>query len=264
MCLIAFHWLPQAETSLTLVANRDEFFRRPTAPMARWDDRSEIIAGRDLEAGGTWLGVNAGNGRFAALTNIRRPQYRRPFEKSRGLLVAGFLESSLPAERYLEEVFRERQSYSGFNLLVLDGRELFHLNSEEQPQRVEPGLHGLSNAGLDTPGWPKVDGARRKLQRWLDQPGSLTDLALLLCSRELAPPEALPMTGVDPAVEHHLSAEFIAMDGYGTRSSTGLVWGPKEIRLTEVSFDPRGQICGQVDFQVFPSRFPGHEGGPQR
>jgi uncharacterized protein with NRDE domain len=250
MCLIAFSWQPEKDTPLTLVANRDEFFRRKTAMMARWYDQPDIIAGRDLEAMGTWLGVNAGNGRFAALTNIRRPIYRKSFDKSRGRLVSGFLQSSLPADRYLDAVSRERSSYGGFNLLVFDGKELYHLNSEQLPRPVEPGLHGLSNAGLDSCGWPKVDSARKKLQCWLEQPGSLEDLTLLLNSRALASPDTLPDTGVDPLEEHRLSAEFIAMDGYGTRCSTGLVWEKDQIRLSEINFDSGGQITGQVKFQI--------------
>ena len=250
MCLIAFDWQPETETPLILVANRDEYFHRGTAAMSSWLDQPEIVAGRDLEALGTWLGVNAGSGRFAALTNIRAPAYRRGCEKSRGQLVSGFLQSALPASRYLDEICRERPSYSGFNLLVFDGEELYHLNSEKQPRPVEPGLHGLSNACLDTPGWPKVESARRKLCRWLEQPGSMKDLALLLDSRVLAAPDTLPDTGVSPAEEHSLSVEFIAMDGYGTRCSTAMIWGRDHVRLLEITYDCDGRICGQSEFQI--------------
>ncbi|OPY07865.1 MAG: hypothetical protein A4E66_01962 [Syntrophus sp. PtaB.Bin001] len=164
--------------------------------------------------------------------------------------MSGFLQSSLSADRYLEAVSRERSSYSGFNLLVFDGKELYHLNSERQPQLVEPGLHGLSNADLDSCGWPKVDSARKKLQYWLEQPGSMEDLTLLLNSKALASPETLPNTGVDPLEEHRLSAEFIAMDGYGTRCSTGLVWKQDQIKLSEINYDIDGRIVGQVEFQI--------------
>ena len=168
MCLIVFAWRPTHARPLILAANRDEFYARPTLPLAQWEDSSQVYAGRDLEAGGTWLGVNA-DGRFAALTNIREPG-KAPGRRSRGELVAGFLNNECAIDDYLREIAARSAEYGGFNLLVGDRDQLHFLNANDPtPLRLEPGVYGVSNAGLDTP-WPKLVKAKDALSEHLHNP----------------------------------------------------------------------------------------------
>ena len=248
MCLIALSWQPETDTPLVLVANRDEYFNRPTRYMNAWPDHSGVVAGQDLQAGGTWFGVNISNLRFAALTNIRRPIYRDAGRRSRGHLVAGFLTSTLSIEQYCDQIDQHRSDYSGFNLLLFDSQTMMHFNSEQDPQAVRPGVHALSNASLDSEDWPKVRSARTKLARWLEQRKSIEPLAGLLNSRELAVAKDLPETGIEQDIEQQLSAEFIQMQGYGTRCSTALIWNTDTIELLEHSYNPSGQVIHQAAF----------------
>ncbi|KAF1010434.1 MAG: hypothetical protein GAK32_01479 [Pseudomonas fluorescens] len=165
MCLIVFAWRPGHAQPLIVAANRDEFYARPSLPLAQWPDAPHVYAGRDQEAGGTWLGVNA-QGRFAALTNIRDP-HQPPARKSRGELVARFLTGSQPVDEYLAEVKGRSIEYAGFNLLIGTRDELWHYNAHQiAPTRLTAGVYGLSNAGLDTP-WPKLLKARAALAELL-------------------------------------------------------------------------------------------------
>ena len=154
MCLIVFAWRPDHAQPLIVAANRDEFYARPSLPLAQWPEAPHVHAGRDLEAGGSWLGIGA-NGRFAALTNIRDP-HQPPARKSRGELVAGFLTGVQSLEDYLADVVDRSPDYAGFNLLLGNHHELWHFNARmSEPVMLESGVYGLSNAGLDTP-WPKL------------------------------------------------------------------------------------------------------------
>ena len=161
MCLIVFAWRPGHAQPLIVAANRDEFYARPSLPLAQWLDAPDVYAGRDQEAGGTWLGVNT-DGRFAALTNIRDP-HQPPARKSCGELVARFLSGSLPIDDYLADVNGRSIEYAGFNLLVGTRDELWHYKARDTaPSLLAPGVYGLSNAGLDTP-WPKLLKAKSAL-----------------------------------------------------------------------------------------------------
>jgi len=156
MCLILFAWQVHSDYPLILAGNRDEFYSRPTAPADFWDDHPQILAGRDLEHGGTWLGIHR-SGRLAAVTNYRDGRAARRGTRSRGELVSGFLTSDLAPEEYLQEVHRQHTAYDGFNLLIGTSDGLFsYSNRSEQLAEVEPGVHGLSNHLLDSP-WPKVE-----------------------------------------------------------------------------------------------------------
>lgn len=248
MCLIVFAWRPGHALPLIVAANRDEFYARPTQALAAWEDAPGVHAGRDLEAGGTWLGVGPG-GRFAALTNIRDPgQPLGP--RSRGELVATYLRGDLSVEAYLDQVASRSAQYSGFNLLVGDSRQLGYLHAGEAAPRVlEPGVYGLSNAGLDTP-WPKLVKARSRMEGMLDDPDPQR-LLELLGDGEPAPEVDLPETGVGLATEKLLSSVFIASQNYGTRASTVLIVDDQgRRRMVERSFGPFGGHLGEVSLEV--------------
>ncbi|NWJ40576.1 MAG: NRDE family protein [Geothrix sp.] len=235
MCVIAFHWRPEGPLPLLVAGNRDEFYARPTAPMAWWEGR-RILAGRDLQAGGTWLGVGPG-GRFAALTNHRDPSKTRPDRATRGLLPVWFLEVGHTAGAFLEELRPVAGRYNPFNLLVYDGRDL--LGFESRQDRVvsfTPGIHAISNGDFDEP-WPKVERLKAGL---LDGEGDDEALLTLLQEAEPFPDERLPSTGVALEWERALSPAFIRTPTYGTRASTLLRLGREAVSVLEQRFSPEG------------------------
>ncbi|MHC8317235.1 NRDE family protein [Pseudomonas sp. LB3P31] len=248
MCLIVFAWRPGHTQPLIVAANRDEFYARPSLPLAQWPQAPHVHAGRDLEAGGTWLGIGA-NGRFAALTNIRDP-HQPPARKSRGELVARFLSGDTPIDDYLADVVGRSVEYAGFNLLIGNSHELWHFNAREfEAVMLQPGVYGLSNAGLDTP-WPKLLKARAALERNLEDPQPEALLELLNDSQTASFAE-LPDTGVGLATETLLSSVFIASPTYGTRASTALIVQADGTRLmVERSFGPYGGRLGEVEVSV--------------
>lgn len=248
MCLIVFAWRPGTARPLIVAANRDEFHARPTQALAAWADAPGVYAGRDLEAGGTWLGVGP-QGRFAALTNIRDPRQALG-PRSRGELVAAFLQGELGVEAYLDQVASRSGQYSGFNLLVGDAGQLGYLHAREAaPRLLEPGVYGLSNAGLDTP-WPKLVKARSGLQQLLES-AEPEQLMRLLADGEPAADSELPETGVGLATERLLSSVFIASQNYGTRASTVLIVDDQgRRRMVERSFGPFGGHLGEVSLEV--------------
>jgi uncharacterized protein with NRDE domain len=248
MCLIVFAWRPDHAQPLIVAANRDEFYARPSLPLAQWPEAPNVYAGRDLEAGGTWLGIGA-NGRFAALTNIRDP-HQPPSRKSRGELVAGFLLGDRSIDDYLSDVVRRSIEYAGFNLLIGNTNELWHFNAREsEAVMLPPGVYGLSNAGLDTP-WPKLLKARTALEEVLADPQPQALLALL-GDAQTAPFTELPDTGVGLATETLLSSVFIASQSYGTRASTALIVQADGTRhMVERSFGPYGGHLGEVEIRL--------------
>ncbi|SER02879.1 Uncharacterized conserved protein, contains NRDE domain [Azotobacter beijerinckii] len=244
MCLIVFAWRPGHATPLVLAANRDEFYARPSLPLATWPEAPGVHAGRDLEAGGTWLGVGPG-GRFAALTNIRDPAQAQG-RRSRGELPAGFLLGELSPAAYLAQVAERVRDYSGFNLLAGTAGELWFYHAREAaPRRLPAGLYGLSNASLDTP-WPKLRRAKAALADCLETPEAGCLLAALH-DPQPAPDAELPDTGVGLASERLLSSVFIASANYGTRSSTALIVAADGTRqLVERSYGPYGAHLAEV------------------
>lgn len=225
MCVIYFAVGQVADRPLILIANRDEFYDRPTAAAARWNDGSGIFAGRDLVSGGTWLGVTD-NGRFAAVTNYRDPGAPQG-ERSRGLLVSEFLRSEKSASEYLREVSKAGEEYSGFNLLTgrinEDQQEVcYYSNRENIIRELGPGVYGLSNHLLDTP-WPKVSRGMQRFRSLVnDRSTPKDDYFNLLADRTLAEDNELPDTGIGYEKEKALSAIFIETPIYGTRCSTVL------------------------------------------
>ena len=228
-----------------VAANRDEFYARPTAPTAFWPDHPQVFAGRDLEKGGTWLGVTPA-GRFAALTNYRDPPARRAATPSRGLLVSGFLTGQASPREYLCEVARRAAEYEDFNLVVGEGESLWYCASRGgAPRELAPGVYALSNHLLDTP-WPKVRRARALFEAALARPDA-DGLLALLADRAQPPDAQLPATGVSLEWERRLAPVFIASPEYGTRASTALLIGADgAIEFVEANFAPNGQPIGAV------------------
>lgn len=225
MCLILFALDAHPRYPLVVAANRDEFHGRPTRPAGWWPEAPGVLAGRDERSGGTWMGATRG-GRWAAVTNHRNPTTERGSAPSRGSLVAEYLRGGEPPEAFLARVAEGAGAYDGFNLLVGEGSRVLWLSNRAPtpgPVAVEPGVHGLSNALLDTP-WPKVVRGRRELERLLGEP-ELRPAALLdaMLDRTLAADRELPETGVGTEHERALSPRFILGPTYGTRASTALL-----------------------------------------
>lgn len=255
MCLIALAWRAHPAYRLIVAANRDEYFGRSSASADFWDDHRGVLAGRDLEAGGTWLGITLG-GRFAALTNYRNPADRRTGVPSRGALVSGFLTGKAGPSEYVKQVQKAATSYNGFSLLVGDADSLWFLsNRGGGPLRVEPGVHGLSNHLLNTP-WPKVERARAKLVKQLERPFDADAAFDLLSDTERAPSAELPSTGVSIEMEERLSAiRILAAGGYGTRCSTALCFtNDGRVEFHERSYREDGGTAGTVSYRVTLSR----------
>lgn len=235
MCLIAFRWQPAGPVPLLLVGNRDEFYERPTAPLAWWEDGA-ILAGRDLRAGGTWLGVSRA-GRCAVITNHRNPSLTSPGRLSRGQLPVRFLAGTHAAEAFLGELQKEADRYNPFNLLLFDGKDL--LGFESRHGRVcafTPGIHGFSNGDFDEP-WPKVEALKAGLA---GASGGDAALLALLGEARPSPDERLPRTGIPIELERTLSAAFIRTPTYGTRASSILRLGREAVSILEQRFTFKG------------------------
>jgi uncharacterized protein with NRDE domain len=223
MCLIFVAWQQHPAYRLVVAANRDEFYARPTAPVGYWQEAPEILAGRDLEAGGTWLGVSRG-GRFAALTNYRGGEDRTGDAPSRGHLVSDYLRARTEPNAYLKSLAARASDYNGFNLLVGNHEQLhWFSNYAGEPQILEPGIYGISNHLLDT-AWPKVLRGKAAFAELLQAKRvDVQAMFDLLTNRQLADDSELPDTGIGLERERALSPLFITAGDYGTRSSTVLL-----------------------------------------
>ncbi len=254
MCLILVGFQQHADYPIVLAANRDEYYARPTALAAPWDDAPEVFGGRDLQAGGSWFAVSR-DGRFAAVTNYRDAGGAEGGERSRGMLVNDYL---LGAESPLSFVKRQAAfgaDYRGFNLLVGSAHQLaYYSNRDAQsPRDLSAGVYGLSNHLLDTP-WPKVERGKMLLQKKLQGPDVDTEGLLdLLADTTPATDQALPDTGVGKALERQLSPMFIQSDEYGTRCSTlCLIDNRGRIQVVERSYASDAQVLETVrhEFEV--------------
>lgn len=258
MCLLVVAWRKHPCIPLLAAGNRDEFHSRPTRPAAFWPDCPDILAGRDEQAGGTWMGVTR-TGRFAAITNVRE-RGAPAGTRSRGELPARFLGSDVSAAAFLRGLAREQSDYAGFNLLVCDGRELHYLSNRDPrgPRRLGPGLHALSNHLLETP-WPKLLRLRERFAERLEADQcDARSLLPLLDDRRPARPDELPDTGLDPALEKRLSAPFVVGEEYGTRSATlAWLWDDGVARYHERRFDPAGEVTGDSRFRFTLESGPG-------
>ena len=248
MCLIALAWKADPRYLLVVAANRDEWRERPTEAAQWWKDHPEILAGRDLQAGGTWMGVTK-SGRFAAVTNFRDPSDKRSTALSRGSLVADFLLSDATPEAYLAHLAERAPLFNGFNLLVGDRKDLAYFGSREAAHRtVEPGVHGLSNHLLDEP-WPKVTHARREMDIAISDANPANRLFGMLSDRGVAADGELPDTGVGLAWERRLAPALITGADYGTRASTVLTIGTDgAVLFEERTLDAAGAPSGVRNF----------------
>lgn len=240
MCLIAWNWQPDSATPLLLLANRDEFYARAAKPLHWWSD-GQVLAGQDLQAGGTWLGVDR-RGRLAALTNYRLPVKDLGSKPSRGALVADFLQADRSAQDYLAGLLQEVDAYNPFNLLVFDGKQLLGLESRHRRVLHLPaGMGAVSNADFDTP-WPKLERLKSTLQKQcLAGRTDPADLLPLLQDSAWAADADLPQTGVPLELERILSATFVASDHYGTRASSIVSLGATGAVFLEQGYGPHGQ-----------------------
>ena len=219
MCLLLLALDTHPSYKLVLAANRDEFYDRPTATAAFWNESPEILAGRDLRDGGTWLGITR-KGRLAAITNYRDPSSVKEDAPSRGELVSGFLLSRENPETYLARLSEKAHHYNGFNLvLAAEGKYFWFSNRNGPPQRLRPGIYGISNHLLDTP-WPKVTEGKARLQEMFSESLNFEAVFQMLSDRSIPPDVHLPDTGVGLEWERSLGAVFVERPGYGTRSST--------------------------------------------
>ncbi len=244
MCLILFAYRVHPRYRLILLGNRDEFYNRPTLPLDFWSDAPDLLAGRDMQSGGTWMGVTT-SGRWAAITNYRDPTRFKADAPSRGALVRDYLCSQEAPELYLARVAASPIQYNGFNLLAGDRDSLWYYGNyaATAPHLLPPGLYGLSNHLLNTP-WPKVMQGCQALASYLQTVESDVEhdaLLNLLRNRQIAADDQLPSTGVSLEWERALSPCFIETPGYGTRSSTVLTWSHESecselIELSEVTW----------------------------
>lgn len=219
MCLIFISLKNHATYKLIVAANRDEFYNRKTAPAEYWKDHPEILGGRDLEAGGTWLGITK-SGRLSMITNYRDPKNINPSAPSRGQLVSDYLLSKIGPDVYLISLQPKAREYNGFNLITGTTDDLWYYSNYRQGiDQLTTGLYGLSNHLLGTP-WPKVETGKKMISEVLSHPFKPDDLFQVLFDDQVAKDELLPDTGVGLERERALSAMFIKSPGYGTRCST--------------------------------------------
>jgi len=247
MCLIALSMGQHPDYPLIIAANRDEFHARPTQAAHWWPDKPDIVGGRDLQAGGTWLALHR-NGRFATVTNFRDAEPPTPKVLSRGYLVTGFLESKLGPADYLETI--RESAYAGFNLIAGTSDDVAYLsNREEGIRRLDTGAYGLSNALLDGP-WHKVERSKEGLASILTS-GSVNETSLmrLMDDRARAPVADVEKGQHDFKTAHAITAPFIVTPTYGTRCTTVvLVDKDGNWRFTERRFDPTGRQTGESKF----------------
>ena len=253
MCLLTLAIDQSRRFPLVLAGNRDEFHARPSAPLARWASPS-IVAGKDLEAGGTWLGVTD-DGRCSVVTNVRDPRDPQ-LGRSRGLLAIDYLGGERDAAAHAQALLATAADYRPFNLLTFDAHAAFYLGNrpESRAQAITAGVHGLSNADFNTP-WPKTRALMQRMQAWLAQ-GDVEDFAPLfdaLADPRGYPDDQLPDTGVGLERERWLSSAFIRGEHYGTRASTVVAIGHDGRGVVvERRFGPWGREDGETAIPVAP------------
>lgn len=250
MCTIAVAWKIHPQYPLILVANRDEFYQRPTEAMRWQPHKPDLLSGRDLESGGIWTGFMR-DGRWGVITNVRKAPFFGKNGLSRGKVLCHYFENGqLDAESFLKS--GNFSQYNGFNLLIGDGKSLWYATNDEfEMQKLSPGIYGLSNARLDTP-WPKVSDLKIRFAAYLhnEKHINIADLEKLMLKNDEAPDSQLPQTGVPLEWERRLSALFIQTPEYGTRATTICLidtFGNAQVR--ETSHFPNNQAKETRDFR---------------
>ena len=234
MCLVVVVHAAAARYPFVIAANRDELHARPTRPAAWWPEPPRLFGGRDLLAGGTWLGVDR-RGRIAAVTNVRDGTPREA-PRSRGALVTDYLGSDERAASFAVRSAEAGARFAAFNLLLFDGAELRYASNRAAPERLTAGVHALSNAPLGVD-WPKIASAKSGVARLLATADPLEGLLDLLATRSTA----------ESAEERYRSAHFVTGPVYGTRCSTViLIDADGELTFAERSFDADGTPTGEV------------------
>jgi len=244
MCLILFGYRTSPDLPLVIAANRDEFHARESAAAGYWNDEPHVLAGRDLVAGGTWLGCTT-SGRFAALTNFSE-HTDNPTPKSRGLLVQDFLTGGDSAQHYAHHI--HGRDYAGFNLLLFDGAELVYTSNKSATEVLQPGFYGLSNAELGAQ-WPKCVRGAAALGKITANGFDIADLIGLLHDSDIPSDDLLPHRGRPVELERRVAPCFIVGEEYGTRASTVLVMGRQQVLFTEQSYLAGGISAGLVDYE---------------
>jgi len=241
MCLIVFSYKSHEKYPLILAGNRDEFYKRPAKEAHFWNTTPPVLAGKDLKAGGTWLGISSA-GEMGALTNFRDLNNPRQREKSRGELIPEVLLNGEPIDAKLKSIIQKGHQYDGFNMIAGNIHNLFYLNNiTNRFEKLKPGYHGISNAFLNTP-WPKVEKAKKEFNNIISR-NKMDEEAIftLLKNRESYPHEELPDTGLTPEMEKAVSSIFIDTHNYGTRCSTLLMID----RYDAVTFIERTYSAGE-------------------
>lgn len=244
MCLLVVAWKVHPRYPLVLAGNRDELHARPAAPLGWWDDPAGLLAGRDLEAGGTWLGVTT-DGRAGVVTNFREPRRLTPGSPSRGAFIPGFAAADHGAAGYAETLAAQAADYAGFNLLLADGRELVYASNRPTfaVRHLEPGLYGLANDTLDAP-WPRVERTRTRLRALLTEAEPDRD-ALFSALADTRPPSTAELAAAGATAEPSPYGPFVLGPTYGTRCSTLLLMDADgEVRIEEQRYDARGLVTG--------------------
>ncbi len=253
MCLAVIAYRVHQDWPIVIVANRDEFHDRPTAAMHVWESAPRVLAGRDLQAGGTWLGLNDRSA-IALLTNVREPGRFSTDAVSRGKLVESFLLGSESVSQFADQTVCSKSAYNGYNLLVMDGSDAFVISNRPAPNRIrlKPGIHGLSNASLNTP-WPKLTRTTEAVKSlFFAQTDPDPESLLQIMQDDLPPSEAeIPQTGLPPERERLLSSPFIRSPDYGTRCTTILMRHRSGMtHVQEWRYQPDGQPFGQSSWML--------------
>jgi len=249
MCLVLFAYQAHPVYKLIVAANRDEFLQRPTAQAHFWEDEPNLLAGRDLEKMGTWMGVTK-SGRFSAITNYRDPNEITEGKQSRGQLVKDALTFHGEIAEYMKRLQQTDSNFPGYNLLVGDSNSLYYYsNVGKSLEKVKPGIHGLSNHLLNT-NWPKVKKGKEGLEQVIKGENVIENLFELLQDTDRPDDKFLPKTGLSLEWERILSPLFIQTNGYGTRSSTVFLMSDTEIQYVERTFSNEGKSNQAFHFQI--------------
>lgn len=246
MCIVNFHFQDHPMYKLIVVANRDEYYERPTKSAHFWEDEPNILAGRDLLQKGTWLGISK-EGRFAAITNYRDPSMPETGRYSRGEIIRKYLTRGIEPESFMNKLMKSRTNYGGYNIIFGNQNRLFHYNNIlDESKIIDAGTHSVSNHSLNTP-WPKVLKGKSNLQEYVQSHQEnvhINDLFQIAADRSIAKDEELPHTGVGIEMERLLSPLFIKMENYGTRSSTILLIDKED----QVTFVERTFLDGEFQY----------------